>query len=151
MKKLALSLCLLSFSAAYASESLVMEVPDSFWQSESRAKFEINKELGRAWVTLVTNENRGGSRRDRLERYERETRQTVPGLSYDAASRSIVFDHEGALHECASVTPRGRFIFRYDKITPTNCILKVKKAKKQYDDGYHIRKKDVIQVYLITK
>lgn len=147
MKKLALSLCLLSFSAAHAAESLVMEVPDSFWQSESKAKFEINKELGRAWVTLVTTENRG-SRRDR---FDRETKQTVPGLSYDAASRSIVFDHEGALHECATVSTRGRSIFRYDKIIPTNCTLKVKKAKKLIDDGYHMRKINVIQVHLITK
>lgn len=150
MKKLALSLCLLGLSVAHAAEVKVMEVPDSFWNSSASAKFEVNKELGRAWVTLVTTENHGGGRRHQ-DRYVRETKQLVPGLSYDSSSRTIVYDTQGAIHECATVTTRGRSIFRHDRITSTGCTLKVKKAKKAYDDGYRISKRDVLQVFLITK
>ena len=149
MKMLAVTLGLLAFSTVQAAEHLVMEVPSYFWTTESRAQFEVNKNEGRAWVTLISTEGRvGGSRRDR---YERETRAKVPGLSFDTSTSAIVYDTEGALLECATVRTRGRSIFRHDKITPTGCRLKVVETKKPHDDGYHTRMRDVTQVYLITK
>lgn len=148
MKKLALSLGLLMCSGVYASETLIMEVPGFFMRSESNAKFEVNKEMGRAWVTLVTSERQGSRREDR---YDRETRGKVEGLSFDASSSAIVYDHEGALHECAKVVTRGRSIFRYNKIIPTGCQLRVKQTRKPHDDGYHTTMRDVTQVFLITK
>lgn len=147
MKKLALSLGLLMCSGVYASETLIMEVPGFFMRSESKAKFEVNKEMGRAWVTLVTTENQGARR----DRYERETRGKVEGLSFDASSSAIVYEVDGALHECAKVVTRGRSIFRYNKIIPTGCQLRVKETRKPHDDGYHTTMRDVTQVFLITK
>lgn len=147
MKKLALSLGLLLCSGVYASETLIMEVPGLFMRSVSKAKFEVNKEMGRAWVTLVTTENHGR----RSDRYERETRGKVEGLSFDASSSTIVYDHEGAFHECAKVITRGRSIFRYNKIIPTGCQLRVKETRKPHDDGYRTTMRDVTQVFLITK
>lgn len=148
MKILAVTLGLLAFSGVEAADHLVLETPSSFWDSQYRAKFEVNKEQGRAWVTLVTTERHGGSHRDR---FERETRAKVPGLSFDSSTSTIVYDTEGALLECATVRTRGRSIFRHNKITPTGCRLKVVETRKPIDDGYRTRMQNVTQVYLITK
>ena len=145
MKKLALSLCLLVAGAAQAADVVVLETPDFFIHGEAKAHFEVNKELGRAWVVMDITEFRRGPRN---EQRTRSIREKVPGLSYDANTRTIVYDKDGALHECAKVTTRGRSIFRYDKITPLNCSLKVKKAKKAYDDGFRVRHQTVMQAVL---
>lgn len=145
MKKLALSLCLLSFGAAHASEVVVLETLDFFTNGKAEARFEVNKELGRAWVVMDITDHRSGPRR---EQRTREIRELVPGLSYDANSRTIVYDNDGAIHDCAKVVSRGRSIFRYDKITPLNCSLKVKKVRKQVDDGFRIRHQSVMQAVL---
>lgn len=145
MKKLVLSLCLLTMGAAHASEAVVLETLDFYTYGKAEARFEVNKELGRAWVVMDITEFRRGPRSDHRTR---SIRELVPGLSYDAASRTIVYDKDGALHECAKVTSRGRSIFRYDKITPLNCSLNVKKAKKEVDDGFRVRHQSVMQAVL---
>lgn len=144
MKKLALSVCLLAMGAAHASDVVVLETRDFFTRGKAEARFEVNKELGRAWVVMDLTEHQG-SRRDQ---YTREIRELVPGLSYDANTRTIVYEKDGAIHDCAKVTPRGRSIFRYDKIIPLNCSLKVMKVKKEVDDGFRIRHQSVMQAVL---
>lgn len=150
MKKFALSLSLLLVSAANAS--VVLEVPTDVWAKRNEAKFEVNKEQGRAWVTLMQIEPRHGGRKTAGPgEFARETRAKVPGMSFDAASSAIVLDQEGRLVECATVRTRGVSIFKYDKITPTGCKLIVKKAKKAVDDGFRTRMMDVTQVHLIAE
>ena len=150
MKKLVLSLSLLIASAANAA--VVLEVPSNAWAVRNEAKFEVNREEGRAWVTLREIERRqGGGHKSGNQEFAHETRAKVPGMSYDAASQAIVLDQEGRIVECASVQRRGVSIFRYDKITPTGCKLVVKKAKKAVDDGYTIRMINVTQVHLIAE
>ncbi len=145
MKKLALSLCLLTMGAAHASDIVVLETLDFFTNGKAEARFEVNKELGRAWVVMDITEFRRGPR---SEHRTREIRELVPGLSYDASTKTIVYDKDGAIHDCAKVSPRGRSIFRYDKITPLNCSLKVKKVRKEVDDGFRIRHQSVMQAVL---
>lgn len=145
MKKLALSLCLLAMGAAHASDVVVLETPDFFSHEEAKARFEVNKEMGRAWVVMEIKEHGQGRR---SEQRTRSIRELVPGLSYDASTRTIVFDKDGALHDCAKVTTRGRSIFRYDKITPLNCSLTVRKVRKAVDDGFRIRHRSVLQAVL---
>lgn len=149
MKKLVLSLSLLIASAANAA--VVLEVPSNAWTVRNEAKFEVNKEHGRAWVTLREIEPRQGGHKSGTAEFAHETRAKVPGMTYDAASQAIVLEQDGRMIECASVVQRGISIFRYDKITPTGCKLIVKKAKKAVDDGYTVRMMNVTQVHLITE
>lgn len=151
MKMLAVSLSLLFVSAANAS--MVLEVPTDVWAKRNEAKFEVNKEQGRAWVTLMQIEPRQGGHHKSAGpgEFVRETRAKVPGMSFDAASSAVVLDQDGRLVECATVRTRGVSIFKYDKITPTGCKLIVKKAKKAVDDGFRTRYVDVTQVHLIAE
>ncbi|WPU67110.1 hypothetical protein [Peredibacter starrii] len=150
MKMLAVSLSLLFVSAANAS--MVLEVPTDHWAERNEAKFEVNKEQGRAWVTLMQIQpRRGGHKSAGPGEFARETRAKVPGMSYDEASKSIVLDQDGRIVECATVRTRGVSIFKYDKITPTGCKLIVKKAKKAQDDGFRTRYISVTQVHLIAE
>lgn len=144
MKLIVLTLVFFLWSAARASENIVIEIPAPFWQTEARASFEINRDLGRAWVSIKT-WDRSMARRDRSYGKYREQ---VPGLSFDKATSAIVLDQDGAITSCANVSSRGRSIFRYDHITPTNCVLRVKKIMKEVDNGYRVRKIEMIQVIL---
>lgn len=133
----------LMISAAQASETVVMEFERPVFEYISTtAKFDINRDMGRAWVKAlsVSGNTRPG------ERYETETRGKVEGLSFDNATNSIVWN--GTV--CATVQVRGRGPFRYNKITNTGCKLTVKEIIKSVDNGYIIRKIPYIQVILST-
>jgi hypothetical protein len=110
MKKLALSLSLLIASVANAA--VVLEVPSDAWATRNEAKFEVNKDQGRAWVTLREIQPRQGGHKSTTAEFARETRAQVPGMAYDAASQAIVLDQDGRMVECASVQQRGVSIFR---------------------------------------
>lgn len=106
--------------------------------------FEINRDQGRAWVSIKAWDASQG-RRDRYYSYYR---QLVPGLSFDKETSSIVLEKDGAVTTCAKVESRGRSIFRYDYIMPTGCELKLRKIMKEVDNGYEVRRVEMIQVLL---
>lgn len=106
--------------------------------------FEINRDQGRAWVSIKAWDASQG-RRDRYYNYYR---QLVPGLSFDKETSSIVLEKDGAVTTCAKVESRGRSIFRYDYIMPTGCELKLRKIMKEVDNGYEVRRVEMIQVLL---
>lgn len=144
MKFLFIVLSLLS--TAFASEIPVVEMSERDLRNVS-AVFEVNKDLGRAWVTVKITEPR---RRDEPRRQETH-RTLVEGLAFDAARGVITLDHEGQLIECATAVERGRFIFRHTKITNTNCSFRSQIVTKEYDTGFEIIKKKRLQVFLVVK
>ena len=136
----------LMMTNAFASHDIkVMDLPRGV-RSEVKASFEINRELGRAWVTATQIESYGSPRRNDQRRTYQKAQ--VPGLSFDKETSTIMLEHEGALVECAKVTSRGRSIFRYESIKNTGCQLEVKKVRVSVDDGYHRSKTDRYHVYL---
>lgn len=128
MKTLVLSLSLSFVSMAQAS--VILESPTIPMAIKTEAKFEINRKTDKAWVVLQETIRQHGGRGD-VRDIVYEKKANVPGLSFDAASNTVVLDKDGALTECATVEFRGISIFRYNKITPTNCKLVIKKVKRE--------------------
>jgi hypothetical protein len=106
------------------------------------AQFQVNKELGRAWVLLTeTTYGEEGSG-------DSTTRIKVPGLSFDAERSMIVFENEGQIIDCAEVYNSGRSIFRMTKIRDLNCSLTTQVARVSVDDGFEIKKQVILLVFL---
>ncbi len=107
----------------------------------SSAVFEINKDLGRAWVKLTetTYGDDGGDTKTRIK---------VSGLSFDKERSVIVLENEGQLVDCAEVYETGRSIFRMTKIRNLNCSLKTQVVKIDVDNGFEIKKVYQLQVIL---
>src|SRR5262245_31500514 len=79
--------------AKTAKTVVVMEGPLPAGRSATRARFDVNAELGRAWVVVDFLEDDGllgdSSPREIAERV------LVPGLSYDRASGEIRYKDDG--------------------------------------------------------
>jgi hypothetical protein len=119
-----------------------IKVYETYHYSDAyKAEFEVNKELGRAWIKFIetTYGEDGGDNKSRFK---------VPGLSYDTERSVITLDHEGRLIDCAEVYDSGRFIFRMTKIRNLNCSLKTQVVKVQEDNGFEIRTVKKVQVLL---
>lgn len=102
--------------------------------------FEINPELGRAWVkTKLSN----GNIRD-----DKEIRTQVKGLKFDHHIGAITLEHRGQLVECALVNAKGRK--RY-VIYNTGCSLEVRPGHVSIDDGFYVRKMPVEEVVLVIR
>lgn len=127
MKKLALSFALLLVSSAHAS--VVLETGTVSMSHKTEAKFEINRKNDTAWVVLQQTVRKQGGRGD-VREIVYEEKANVEGLSFDAATNTIVLVKDGALLECATVELRGISIFRYNKITPTGCKLVTKRVPR---------------------
>ena len=142
MKALVLSLALLTVSAVQAS--VVLETPTIPMSTRTEARFQINRAKETAWIQLrqTVHHTRGhGESYDEVH----ETVANVEGLSFDETTNTIVLVKDGALVECATVQLRGISIFRYNKITPTNCKLTTKRVKRENSRFTNT------QVHLITK
>lgn len=144
MKKLICSLvCLLSVSAN-AKEFKIAEL--GYYQvatSDVREEFEINEELGRAWVKLTAN------KRFDYESDSEEYRVKVPGLSFDVDSKTIVLDYEGQIIDCVQMITKGRGIFRRTIMKETGrCEFVQRWVTVTYDDGFEIRKTQKLHIFL---
>jgi hypothetical protein len=145
MKKFFLLMSLLVSSLSFANV-LVLEEESVPGLLHASASFAVNRELGRAWVSLKMSEH--PTMRRPIPRMI-ESRTLVSGLTYDQASSSILYSGKSdAILECARVRT-GRL--GRDIIKTTACGLKIKKVIKETDDGFEIKQKHMIQVYLVTK
>jgi hypothetical protein len=143
MKMIALLFTLLSVSA-YSAEIKVLDLPAGGLMYQS-STFEVNRELGRAWVEVSIKDTLEHERGYRGETY----RKLVEGLSFDGAK--VRLDHEGQMFECANVVQRGRSIFRYNQVTKTGCDFVKREAIVLRDTGFEVIKERRLQVFLITK
>lgn len=130
--------------SAYAAEIKVLDLP-AWGLTYKSGTFNVNKDLGRAWVEITVDDRLHHDRGYRGDVYT----QLVPGLSYDAGK--IRLDHEGQMVECADVTVRGRSIFRYNHVALTGCDFQKREVTVERDNGYRIIKEKRLQVFLITK
>lgn len=143
MKKM-ICLCLMLASTVHGTEVKVMNILNL----ESRpvdAEFQVNKELGRAWVEIAIGDFASNRQVSTREIY----RQKVTGLSFDQATSTIVLEHEGQLVECAKVITKGRSIFRHDVIRNTNCKFATKAVTIIEDDGFDVRRVKAHQLNIV--
>jgi hypothetical protein len=149
MKKLVVMLSLAIATAVNAGEIKLKEFSQfELWGNPSVGQeFQINEELGRAWVSIkvtISDPDGGGS--------TDEYRVKVPGLSYDKATSSINIDFEGKITECAVQKTLGRSIFRRKEIVMTSsCKLEGRWRAVTYDDGFEIKKTSKYEVFLIVE
>jgi len=130
-------------SNAFGKELLILEAPAKSTHARIQSQFKINKELGRAWVVLKKYERKGRGHSS----YRTENIQ-VPGLSFEPETQSILLENESQIIECAKVKTK-TIIFPINFIKKTgNCEIDYRFVKKPVDDGYEIRNKTFLQVYL---
>lgn len=147
MKIFALIFSLLAFSAAHASSKvLVYEVAESYWKTDPDAFFSVNKMKDEAIVKFTTRT----VEHDPYREVRNETKVVVPGLSI-RDGKTIQFDHEGALVDCATVTTHGVSVFRWNKVTETGCNVKHEIVRKVFNDNGYTRKMRVHQVFIVVK
>ncbi|MES2527989.1 MAG: hypothetical protein V4598_12925 [Bdellovibrionota bacterium] len=145
MKNLLLSLALTFSSVAAADSAKIFEVRN--WgasQHDVTTTFQVNEELGRAWVNVSI-----ADRSFEDTTYD-DHRVKLAGLSLNAEKTAVVLEQDGALVDCATVTPkRGIFGRRNLIIRSTGrCTFEPKVASVEVDNGFEIRKVRVLQVFM---
>lgn len=144
MKKF-IAVLALSFSAIAAADSVkIFETRDSMVSlSDVTNTFQVNRELGRAWVNVSIAERSGD------DTWYNDTRVKVEGLAMNAEKTAIVYEANGSATECATVSPKRGLFGTNLIIRPTGaCKFETKKAKIDVDNGFEIRRIPMIQVYL---
>jgi hypothetical protein len=133
MKKLLTALVLTgSMLQAFAGEYKVYygNANDYDYYSFSSGSYEINKELGRAWVNLSFSssdpEGMGG-----------DLKVKVPGMIYDQTTKEVVIETEAGRVICA----REKKILLIKTLKETGeCKFKETFSTVEVDDGFHVRK-----------
>ncbi len=142
MKKFIALFALVLSTVAAAESTMIFEVNDDRYYDVA-PEFEVNKDLGRAWVNVVLSETTGDST------FYVDNRVKIEGLSYDVASKNIILEKNGEEIVCGSMYNRrwvldgGRSIRNSGR-----CKFSVKHAKKQIDNGFEVYSIRVIQVFL---
>jgi hypothetical protein len=105
--------------------------------------FEVNKELGRAWVNVSLSESWGDD-----TTYD-DTRVKVEGLSYDAETKSIVLNRNGETIVCGVIYNRRWVIDIGGSVRQTKrCTFTVKKFNVTEDDGFETYKVPMLQIFM---
>lgn len=95
--------------------------------------FAINSELGRAWVEVIGHYSDPDSLDD-------VTRVKVEGLSYNQATKQIIFTENGSEVVCANI--KITRVFKDEVIKPTGaCRFEARTIKVKVDDGFEIKTK----------
>jgi hypothetical protein len=149
MKTTALILASLLAYAANAAEVKVLSVQNDVYSLNSvSSEFQINKDMGRAWVETTIDTRSSADDSIGLDTY----RGKADALTFDMNSSEIVLDVEGARVVCATVRSVGRGPFRHDKISMTgNCNFKAAKSVVVEDNGYETYRRQVVNVSIVTK
>lgn len=144
MKNFIFSLALTFSSIAAADSVKIFEIRNHGVPTHDvSANFEVNEELGRAWVNVTLADQRFDD--TSYDNY----RVKVAGLSMNFEKTAIVLEQDGALIDCATVTPKSGVFGRKLIIRPTGlCTFEKKIAHEAVDNGFEIRKFRTIQVYL---
>jgi hypothetical protein len=141
MKTLIGLLLTLSTLSAFAGEITVLDrTVTSYNYSRSFAQdFEINTELGRAWLNLKFSDgNSDGPGYD-------EERIKIEGLSFNPTTSQIQLDVDGVQVICANVKI-GRLSTR---IRPTGkCAFKQKNYTVKVDDGFEVYEVEKLKITL---
>lgn len=136
----ALFLALTTFSA-FAGEITFFDRATAITYSPVSSysqEFEINAELGRAWVNVQYSEGSEGPSYN-------EERIKIEGLSFNTTTSQIQLDVEGVQVVCANVKI-GRF---NTKIKPTGkCTFKQKYYLVKVDTGFEIRNVEKLKITL---
>lgn len=141
MKKF-IAIIALALSTMAAAESTLIFETDNSWDYDVYPEFQINKQLGRAWVNVVLTKSWG----DSTDSYD--NRVKVEGLAYNAETKEIVLEKDGQQIVCGNLYNRRWVLDFGGTIRMTNrCKFTVKKFKKVIDNGFETHRVPVIHVF----
>lgn len=143
MKKF-IALFALVLSTVAGADSIKIYETRSTGIDELLPEFQINKELGRAWVNVVERQFWGD------ESSYTDNRVKVEGLSYDTTDKVVIFEKEdGERVVCSKLYNRRWVIDIGGSLNDTGaCQFTVKKVKVDIDNGYEINRVTMLQVFL---
>lgn len=136
MKKLIMLFILATSSLVHADEIRIFD--ESYYilgyNSSVDAKFAMNEELGRAWVSVIVTDNDP-------ESYQDEYRVKIDGLIYDKEREALVYLHDETETVCGNYIMKGKSIFKRKIFKLTGkCQFRGEWKKYSYDNGYEIKK-----------
>lgn len=142
MKKFIAILALALSTVAAADSTLIFETKN-YSNLDVLPEFQINRELGRAWVNVVVSEYSGDS-----SNYT-DNRVQIEGMSFNEADKTIVIEKNGESIVCGTLYNRRWVIDFGGSIRASKrCTFSVKKIKVTEDNGFETYKVPMIQVYL---
>ena len=141
MKKIFALILSLSAFSALAEEIKLYDRPtyETSQISSIREAFEINPQLGRAWVNMKFDEVGDGP-------VFYDQRVQVAGLSYNATSNEILLDVEGTQIVCATV--KINFFGVHIKNTG-KCTFAQKLYNVKVDNGYEVETIQKLKISLV--
>jgi hypothetical protein len=105
------------------------------------AHFDVNRELGRAWIDVdLTPESEG-----EVAQVSEVFNESVNGLYYDAASRQVIYRNGMARAVCAE---DASFLWMKSLKETGQCQLRVSSETRKVDDGFHVREESLGKVVL---
>jgi len=139
------ALVVVSFTGvADAAQLIVFEAPLDNWRREISADFEVNRELGRAWIDVqLQSPSQGDEQPD-----SQVISKAVEGLYYDPVRKQVLYRTATENIVCAD---DARFLWR-TYLKPTGqCLLTPVSEKRQIDDGFNVRDRTVARVMFEAK
>lgn len=103
---------------------------DYDYYSFSSGEYDINKDLGRAWVVLKYS----GSDPEAMGQ---EVRVKIPGMSFDKTTKEVIIETEQGRIVCAV---EKKFLRMKSLRATKECSFKEKIFTVNYDDGFEIKK-----------
>ena len=141
MKKIFVLILSLSAFSALAGEIKLYDRPtyEITQISSIREAFEINPQLGRAWVNMKFDEVGDGP-------VYYDQRVQVAGLSYNSTSNEVLLDVEGTQIVCATV----KINFFGVQIKNTGkCTFAQKRYNVKVDNGYEVETIQKLKISLL--
>lgn len=143
MKKFIAIIALMISVAASAESVLIYDETISRDEEVYSIDFEVNKDMNRAWVNVVTSTWRGDS-----SDYS-DNRRKVEGLSYDPELNGVVYDLNGEQVVCGTFYNARWVIDRGMSFRKTGrCTFTKKLVKEVVDNGFETYKVSKLHVYL---
>jgi hypothetical protein len=143
----ALVLALASVSASAQAATVLVSRASPQDVAYNYASFDINAPMSRAWVVVKYWERDSGSDRGSDETIHRSL---VPGLSYDANAKQIVFAGKSGNVVCANVTFKTGLLgrVRYSISTTGACTFETSVATQTRDSGFDVESTQTLDTYL---
>lgn len=135
---------------ASSANAVVLDTKPSPRYRLHESRYVLNPELGRAWLVLdyvLQSEYPSLGRRHRRQRAHETYRVQVPGMTYNRETHQVLL---GTV-VCANVRDVDSFWGDYLEILPTgNCPIRSEIVARDIDDGFHVNRREFVQVSIDT-
>ena len=139
------SLLLIGANAQSAPEMPILLVEEPIGSAtDVTTHFEVNRELGRAWIRIELAEGRDTEGPAPV----RTVRKAVEGLSYDPNTKSVVERIGADTIVCAEDV---QFLWVKSLRATGNCPIRVSTEERIADDGFETRKETVAKVVMLPQ